>query len=117
MDSGTSSSIRVLAAGASWRLFGTARAGETLLSAVEGGNEQDRMLAGISLVKAGQRSFDLIEEKIASGEATAPVIRLLPDIGGEKARGLLEKVAAGEPGGAATAASESIELLDRIKNL
>lgn len=117
MGSGTSSSFKVFAAGATWRLFGSVRAGETLLDAVSGEDEQTRMLAGISLVKAGQRSLALIEEKIASGEATAPVIRLLPDIAGEEARGLLEQVAAGESGGKADAATESIELLDRIKTL
>lgn len=117
MGSGTSSSIKVFAAGVSWRLFGSERAGETLLDAMAGEEEQNRMLAGISLVKAGQRSLDLIEEKIVSGEATAPVIRLLPDIAGERARGLLEQVAAGEAGGKADAAVESIELLDRIKKL
>jgi len=116
MGSGLSSSFRVLAAGASWRLFGSARAGATLLDAVAGDDEQNRMLAGIALVKAGQRSFDLIEEKIAAGEATAPLIRLLPDIGGEQARGLLEQVAAGEARGEADAATDCIELLDRIKS-
>ncbi len=115
MGSGTSSSVRVLAAGASWRLFGSARAGETLLDAVAGKDEQNRMLAGISLVKAGRRSLELIEEKIAAGEATPSVIRLLPDIAGEQARELLESIAAGESGGEADAAAESIELLDRIK--
>ena len=117
MGSGTSSSVKVLAAGASWRLFGAAQAGETLLDAVSGEDEQNRMLAGISLVKAGQRSLDLIESKIAAGEATAPVIRLLPDIAGERSRVLLEQVAAGEPGREADAANECIALLDRIKKL
>ncbi|MGB5490238.1 MAG: hypothetical protein WBM76_05360, partial [Woeseiaceae bacterium] len=69
MGSGTSSSranerrlspFRVIAAGTSWRLFGSRRAGEILLQAVSGGDEQNRMLAGMSLVKGGQRSFDLI---------------------------------------------------------
>ena len=115
MGSGTSSSIKVFAAGVSWRLFGSERAGETLLDAMAGEEEQNRMLAGISLVKAGQRSLHLIEEKIAAGEASPPVIRLLPDIAGEQARDLLESIAAGESGGEADAAAESIELLDRIK--
>ena len=117
MGSGTSSSFRVLAAGASWRLFGSARSGERLLAAMAGDDEQNRMLAGISLVKAGQRSLDLIKKKIADGEATAPAIRLLPDIAGERSRGLLEQVAAGKPGVEADAATESLELLDRIKKL
>lgn len=117
MDSGTPSSIKILMAGTSWRLFGSTRAAETLLDAVSGDNEQNRMLAGISLVKAGQRSFDLIERQIEAGKASAPVIRLLPDIGGEQARDVLEKVAGGEPGEKADAAAECIELLDRIRNL
>lgn len=115
MGSGTSSSIRLIAAGATWRLFGFARAGEALLNAMSGEDEQERMLAGISLVKAGQRSFDLIEEKIDAGEATVPLIRLLPDIAGEQARELLQRIAASESRGEAEAAAESIELLDRIK--
>lgn len=117
MDSGTSSSFKVLMAGASWRLFGSERAAETLLDAVSGDNEQNRMLAGISLVKAGQRSFDLIEKKVEAGEASPPVISLLPDIGGEKARNLLEKVADGESSEKASAANECLQLLDRIKKL
>ena len=78
------SPLRVIAAGASWRMFGSRRAGSTLLRAMSADNEQNRMLAGMSLVKAGQRSFDLIEEKVKAGEAAAPVIRLLPDIDGQK---------------------------------
>lgn len=117
MASGTSSSFKVLLAGISWRLLGSRRAAETLLDAVSGDDEQLHMLAGISLVKAGQRSFDLIEEKIEAGAASAPIIRLLPDIGGEKARALLEKIASGKSGDKVEAASECLQLLDRIKNL
>ena len=117
MGSGTSSSFRIITAGASWRLFGSRRAADTLLDAVSGDDEQNRMLAGISLVKAGRRSFELISNKIEAGEATPAVIRLLPDIGGERARPLLEKVAARESGEASVAARESVELLDRIRRL
>ncbi len=92
------SPFRIMAAGASWRMFGSRRAAETLLQAMSADDEQSRMLAGMSLVKAGQRSFELIEEKIEAGEASAPVIRLLPDIDGTKARAVLEKIAAGETG-------------------
>lgn len=117
MASGTSSSIKVLLAGTSWRLFGSRRAAETLLQAMSGDDEQNRMLAGMSLVKAGQRSFDLIEKKVAAGEASAPVIRLLPDIGGPKARAMLDKIAHGEPGEMSDTARECIDLLDRIDAL
>jgi radical SAM superfamily enzyme with C-terminal helix-hairpin-helix motif len=111
------SPIRVIVAGSSWRLFGSRRAAETLLQAMSGDNEQNRMLAGMALVKAGQRSFDLIEKKIAAGQASAPVIRLLPDIGGAKARAVLNRIADGEPGEITDTARECISLLDRIDAL
>ncbi len=109
-----SSSAELLIAGARWRLFGSRRAGEKLLAAMNGDDEQQRMIAGMSLVKAGQRSFRLIERRIAAGEATAPLVRLLPDIGGERARAVLERVAGSASGDLGEAAVECIDLLDRI---
>ena len=53
-----------------WRLFGTRQSAETLLQRNVGRSEQNRMLAGISLVKGGQRSFDFIEQKVETGDAT-----------------------------------------------
>ena len=107
------SPVRVIIAGSSWRLFGSRRAAETLLRAMSGDNEQNRMLAGM----AGRRSFELIEKKIAAGQASARVIRLLPDIGGAKARAVLSEIADGEPGEIRDAARECISLLDRIDAL
>lgn len=126
MVSGTSSSgsahrrvspFRVMAAGTSWRLFGSARAAETLLTAISSGNEQNQMLAGMSLIKAGQRSFDLIQDKIEAGEANTRVVRLLPDIDAKRARPLLEKIARGKPGELTDTARQCIDLMDRIDAL
>lgn len=111
------SPLKVMAAGASWRVFGSRRAAETLLRAMSADDEQSRMLAGMSLVKAGQRSFALIESKVAAGEASAPAIRLLPDIDGPKARAVLEKIAGRGPGELSETAQECIDLLDRMDAL
>lgn len=111
------SPLRVMAAGASWRMFGSRRAAEILLQAMSGDDEQSRMLAGISLVRAGQRSFELIEKKVEAGEASAPAIRLLPDINGSQARAVLGKIAAGGSGEMRLAARECIDLLDRMDAL
>lgn len=108
------SSIRVLAAGTAWRLFGSRRAAEILFVAMSADDEQTRTLAGMSLVKAGRRSFDFIEGKIAAGEASASMLRLLPDIEGERARPILERVACGDDGDLKKAAKECVDLLDRI---
>jgi radical SAM superfamily enzyme with C-terminal helix-hairpin-helix motif len=106
-----------MAAGTSWRLFGSRRAAETLLAAMSADDEQSQMLAGMSLVKAGQRSFDLIQDRIEAGQASAHIVRLLPDIDRERARPVLEKVVRGAPGEMTDAARECIELLDRIDKL
>lgn len=126
MDSGTSSSrgsnppvspFRLIAAGTSWRLFGSRRAAETLLKAADGDDEQNRMLAGMSLVKAGRRSFDLIEDKVEAGEASAALVQLLPDIDSVRARGVLQKIVNGEAGEISDAARECINSLDRMDAL
>lgn len=126
MGSGTSSSrmterhlspFRIVAAGASWRLFGSRRAAEILLQAVSGDDEQNRMLAGMSLVKGGQRSFDLIEARLAAGRASATLVQLLPDIDAVRSRELLQRVLQGEPGEIAEMAKQCIDQLDRIDQL
>ncbi len=106
-----------MAAGTAWRWFGSRNSAETLLGAMAGDDEQNRMLAGMSLVKAGQRSFDLIEKMVDEGAASPPVIRLLPDIGGEKSRDVLIRIAESETGELQDAARECIDLLDRIADL
>jgi len=72
------------------------------------------MLAGISLVRAGNRSFDLVEEKIARGEVTESALRLLPDIDEGRARKLLDSVVASE-GELSGTARECLDTLDRIE--
>ena len=106
------SPIVVLAAGIAWRAFGTRGAGEKLTAAMAADDEQNRMLAGMSLVKAGQRSFDFIERKIEAGEASSPLIRLLPDIGGPKTRTVLDKIVAEGRGELVDTARQCIERLD-----
>lgn len=111
------SPVRIIAAGAAWRLFGSRRSANTLFAALAQDDEQNRMLAGMALVKAGRRTLDLVNEKIAAGNASPDIIRLLPDLDGPQARDVLEKLACGEPGNKADAAKECIDLLDRMDAL
>ena len=110
------SSLRIMGAGVAWRSVGTKASGETLLQAVCGDDEQKRTLAGMSLVKAGERSIDLIEKARESDRLTPTVVRLLADIGGPRSRALLNEIAAG-PGPIAEAAVSSLDLLDRIEGM
>jgi hypothetical protein len=85
-----------------------------LLDAFSGSDEQEKMLAGISIVKAGERSVDLIEKARQSGRLTPEVVRLLADIGGPRSRVLLTEIS-GDDGPVADAATESLEVLDEIE--
>jgi hypothetical protein len=107
--------LRVLAAGVLWRWLGARSSADTLLEAVAGQDEQNRMLAGMSLVKAGEKSFDLIEDQIDTGEATPSAVRLLPDIDLRRARGVMEKVST-SGGDLVETASECIDTIDRIES-
>jgi hypothetical protein len=109
-------SANLIRAGLAWRAFGSSGAGATLLDAVAGNDEQERMLAGMSLVKAGERSLDLIGKAYTSGNATPQMVRLVADIGGPRSRPMLTEMAAA-PGPLADAATDSLDLLDRIDRL
>ena len=109
-------SANLIRAGFTWRAFGSSGAGATLLEAMAGNDEQGRMLAGMSLVKAGERSLDLIREAYATGNATPQMVRLVADIGGSRSRPMLTEMAA-TPGPLADAAVDSLDLLDRIDRL
>ena len=104
----------MIGAGLAWRTVGPNSAGYALLEAFSGDDEQEKMLAGISLVKAGERSVDLIEKAGRTGRLTPDVVRLLPDIGGPRSRALLVELS-GETGPVAAAATESLQVLDQIE--
>jgi hypothetical protein len=107
------SPARLLLAGAAWRSLGTRRSGEMLLEAMSGDDEQNLMLAGMALIKAGERTVELIEERVDAGEASVPAIGLLPDIGSPRARALLERIANESSGEEAIAASRGLDQLER----
>jgi len=109
-------SLKVIGAGLVFRSTGTESAGYALLDAFSGEDEQKKMLAGISLVKAGERSLDLIEKAHKTGRLTPDVVRLLADIGGSRSRALLTELS-GEAGPVSTAARESLEVLDQIEEV
>ena len=113
---GVGSSLKVIGKGIAWRTVGAESAGDDLIQVFESGDEQDRALAGMSIVKAGERSIHLIERARSEGRLTPSLVRLLADIGGPKSRALLGEIAAGS-GSVAQAAVESLDLLDQIESL
>jgi len=74
------------------------------------------MLAGIALVRAGDRSVDLIESAIEDGTASPAAVRLLADIGGARVRPILERLVTADED-LAPAARDTLGLLDRMDAL
>ncbi len=108
-------SIRVLAAGAVWRLTGARTAGNTLLDAVGSGDENEQTLAGMMLVRAGDRSVSLIEEARSMGAVSLPMVDVLTSIGSEEAERTLEELSKteGETGEAAQRALRDLDAMRR----
>jgi hypothetical protein len=109
-------SLKVIGAGLAFRTIGSEGAGYTLLDAFSSDDEQEKMLAGISLVKAGERTVDLIDKARRTGRLTPEAVRMLADIGGSRSRALLDEISAGE-GSVAAAAADSLQVLDQIESM
>jgi hypothetical protein len=95
---GVASSARLLGAALAWRRLGVRRAGRALAHALRG-DEQDRTVAGMGLVQAGVRSVRVLELELDRRGPTTTMVRVLADIGGPEADGVLRRIAggAGEP--------------------
>lgn len=113
---GLGSSLNVMRAGAIWRTVGSRSAGQTLLHSVSGDDEQERMLAGMSLIKAGDRSLDLIHEAYRAGDATPTMIQLLPDLDSPHCRDLLTEISV-DQGPLGETARDGLRRLDRLDSL
>lgn len=111
-------SARILAAGATWRLTGIAAAGDALLTAVTTGNDTERTLAGMLLVKAGNRSVTIVSDAILTGNGTADLVDVLASINTADARAALVTVAQAPPPTVAPqtqlAATDALRTLDQI---
>ena len=115
---GIAASARLLAFGATWRLTGIAAAGHALLNAVTAGGETERTLAGMLLVKAGDRSVPVVTEAVLAGRAPADLVDVLASINTADARAALVRVAQAPmpevAPAARDAAARALRTLDQI---
>jgi hypothetical protein len=109
----------LLAVGAIWLLTGAAAAGRALTRAVTDGGEDERTLAGMLLVRAGDRSVPVVTEAILSGRGSTALIDVLASIGSQTARDALVRVSrAATPAVdpvVAAAAAEALRTLDQVQ--
>lgn len=116
---GAAASARLLAAGAAWRLTGASAAGDALVAAVTTGGETERTLAGMLLVKAGDRSVPVVTDAIMAGPECADLVDVLVSIGTDDARAALVRVSQASPPAVPSAtrdsAAEALRILDEIR--
>ena len=117
---GVAASAKLFAAGASWRLAGVPTAGRALLSALATGAENEKTLAGMFLVQAGDRSVPLLTSAILDGESDRTLVDALAGIGSDQARDALVTIARGPRAAVAPptreAAVEALRTLDAIRD-
>jgi hypothetical protein len=109
----------LLAVGAVWLLTGAAAAGRALTRAITDGGEDERTLAGMLLVRAGDRSVPVVTEAILSGRGSTALIDVLASIGSQAARDALVRVSrAAAPAVdpvVAAAAAQALRTLDQVQ--
>jgi hypothetical protein len=113
---GAAASVGVLAAGATWRLAGVPAAGRALVTAATTGGENERTMAGMLLVRAGDRSVPLVTAAILDGATGRELPDVLASIGTDRARAALVTVMREAPEVRA-AAAEALATLDAIRDL
>lgn len=104
---GVAASARLLGAAVAWRRLAVPSAGRALARALTAG-EQERTIAGMGLVQAGERSVRVLEVEMQRLGPSPLMVRVLADIGGPDAAGLLRRIAAGD-GEAACLARECLD--------
>jgi hypothetical protein len=110
---GALSAAKLLAAGSVWRLTGQGTAGRALITAVTSSRPDDRVLAGILLTRAGDRSVQLIRDALAAGLDPTDLVNVLASIGTDTARTALQAAARSNRAGVAAAAHEALRTLDQ----
>lgn len=116
---GAAASAKLIAIGAAWRLTGVSAAGDALITAVTTGGENERTLAGMLLVQAGDRSVPVVTDAIMAGPQPAGLVDVLVSIGTDDARAALLRVSRTAPPAVTPTtrdeAAEAVRTLDEIR--
>ena len=112
---GFKSSARVLAAGAAWRVAGPEWAGRTLVHAFSHGDDDARTIAGMSLVRAGDRSLPLLEDAVEVEPDPADLIEVIASLGTDRAEAALERLIESDAPAVAEAAASALGTLHEIR--
>lgn len=109
------SSARVIATGSVWRVAGVEWAGRSLIDTFVHGDDDERTLAGVSLVQAGDRSVPLVLDAIASGSDPVELVDVISSIGTDDAREALAELTESTDPATTAAAGTALRDFDEIR--
>jgi hypothetical protein len=104
--------LPLLARHAAWRLTGSEAAGRGVVRALSSADPTTRTMAGMLLVRAGDRSRPLLREALAARRALPMVLPILADIGDHESRPALSALTRDPDPAVAGAAREAMRVLD-----
>jgi hypothetical protein len=83
-------SAKLFAANAAWRL-GSRRAGKRLVDGLASSDENNRLIAGMLLVRAGKGAVPLLAEELRHPRNLPLLLRIMGDVAPEEFRDVLER--------------------------
>jgi hypothetical protein len=108
-------SASLLVAGTAWQVTGFGPAGRRLVAAADHGAEDEQAVAGMLLVRAGDRSVRLVADALARGATSPVLVDVLASIGTPAARAALARAAQQAPASeVAAAAADALRILDQL---
>ena len=94
-----------------WRATGWALAGRTLIAALGSSDANNRMIAGMFLVKGGRLALPLVAEALEKGRGLPLILNVAGDLGHTELAPLVERYTAAPDAGVAQQAAVSLKLL------
>ena len=82
--------MKLFVAGAAWRL-GIRAAGRVLASGLSSADENNRLVAGMLLVRGGKRAIPLLTEELRSPRNLPLLLRVMGDVAPDTFRDTLER--------------------------
>jgi len=106
---------KLFAAYGLWRATGWAVAGRTLITALGSSDANNRMIAGMFLVKGGRLALPLVADALESGRGLPLILNVAGDLGHTELAPLVERYTEAPDAGVAQQAAVSLKLLRRAR--
>ena len=106
---------KLFAAYGLWRATGWAVAGRTLIGALGSPDANNRMIAGMFLVKGGRLALPLVAEALEKGRGLPLILNVAGDLGHTELAPLVERYTGAPDTRVAQQAAVSLKLLRRVR--